>query len=360
MVSIEGHVEEIGYDHLLVAVGSVSRTLPIPGLAEHAIGFKTLSEAIALRNRVVSSLEMAESLEDPDARAAYLTFVFVGAGYAGLEGAAELQDFAADLIELYPRCRVQGMRWILVEKGPQLMPEIPPDLAEFAAAELRHRGMEIRTGQSINEVTAATVTIGAEGGEEEVVPCRTVAWTAGVKAHRSSRSSGFRWTRAGGSSPTARCAVEGHRNVWALGDAAAVPDPAAPERSCPPTAQHAQRQGKLAARNISATMSGKAPAQFKYKTLGVFVDMGRYQAVASTLGIKWRGFPAWFLARTYHLAAMPGTMRKLRLVVDWTVDLLFSRDASELGQLGHPPALDLDEQSAGGTTASGDQLRAVP
>lgn len=356
--SIEGHVEDIGYDHLVVALGSVSRTLPIPGLAEHAIGFKTLAEAIALRNRVVSSLEMAESLDDPAPRTQHLTFVFVGAGYAGLEGIAELQDFAADLIELYPRCRVQGMRWILVEKGPRLMPEIPADLAEFAAGELRHRGIEIRTGSTINEVTAATVTIGDEDGSEEVVPCRMCAWTAGVKAHPVVAQLGFPVDEGGRLVADRTLRVQGHSNVWALGDAAAVPDPAAPERPCPPTAQHAQRQGKLAARNIAAAMSGRPLSQFNYKTLGVFVDMGRYQAVASTLGIKWRGFPAWFLARTYHLAAMPGLMRKLRLVTDWTVDLLFSRDAAELGQLGHPPAL--DAQSSGGTAASGDQLRAVP
>jgi NADH dehydrogenase len=356
--SVEGHEEEIAYDHLIVALGSVSRTLPIPGLAEHAIGFKTLSEAIALRNRVVSSLEMAESLEDPAERAAYLTFVFVGAGYAGLEGIAELQDFAADLIELYPRCRTQGMRWILVEKGPRLMPEIPPELAEFAADELRHRGLEIRTGESINAVTESTVTIGTESGQEETVPCRMVAWTAGVKAHPVVGSLGVPLDRSGRIIADRTLRVEGHANVWALGDAAAVPDPAHLERACPPTAQHAQRQGKVAARNVVAALRGRPPQEFNFKTLGVFVDMGRYQAVASTLGIKWRGFPAWFLARTYHLSAMPGTMRKLRLVVDWTVDLLFARDASELGQLGHPPAL--DAQSAGGTpVAEGEKLKAV-
>ena len=132
--SLEGHHEEIAYDHLIVALGSVSRTLPIPGLARHAIGFKTLAEAIALRNRIIGSLEMAETVEDPDQRAQYLTYVFVGAGYAGLEGLAELQDFAADVIDLYPRCRMQGMRWMLVEANDRVMPEIPADLAAFASA----------------------------------------------------------------------------------------------------------------------------------------------------------------------------------------------------------------------------------
>jgi NADH dehydrogenase len=127
--------------------------------------------------------------------------------------------------------------------------------------------------------------------------------------------------------------------VWAIGDAAAVPDPARPGHPCPPTAQHALRQGKTVARNVAGALAGRPPKPFTYKTLGVFVDMGRYQAVAETLGIRWRGKPAWFLARTYHLSQMPGTKRRLRITIDWTVDLLFGRDASELGQLGHPPTL---------------------
>src|SRR3954468_20705644 len=134
---IEGHTEDIKYDHLIVALGSVSRTLPIPGLAEHAIGLKTLPEAIALRNRVIGSLEAAETLDDPDKRAPYLNFVFVGAGYAGVEGLAELQDLAADIIDRYPRCRMQGMRWLLVERQDEIMPEVGSSLATFAASELR-------------------------------------------------------------------------------------------------------------------------------------------------------------------------------------------------------------------------------
>ncbi|HLM51447.1 MAG TPA: hypothetical protein VK279_12945, partial [Solirubrobacteraceae bacterium] len=141
--------------------------------------------------------------------------------------------------------------------------------------------------------------------------------------------------------------------VWAIGDAAAVPDPAHGRRvASPPTAQHAIRQGKRTARNIAATLGTGRVRPFRYRTLGAFVDLGRYQAVAATVGIKWRGFPAWFLARTYHMAMMPGIKRQIRLLVDWTVDLLFPRDASELGQLGHPPALDrmpLEAQSVGGT-----------
>ena len=353
--TIEGHREQIRYDQLIVALGSVSRTLPIPGLAEHAVGFKTLPEAIALRNRVLRCLEMAETVDDERARAEYLTFVFVGAGYAGLEGLAELQDFAADVIDLYPRCRVQGMRWIMVEARERIMLEVSQGLAEFVDRELRGRGIEIRPSTLVEEVTERSVRL----SDGDVVPTRTVAWTAGVKPHpvvqrlglplRDGRIVVDRYTR-----------VSGQDNVWAIGDAAAVPDPANKGKPSPMTAQHALRQGKTAARNVAAELGSGRPRPFRYRTLGVFVDLGRHQAVASTLGIKWRGFPAWFLARTYHMLAMPGFKRRLRLVVDWTVDLFFPRDASELGQLGHPPSLaDLEpgDRSAGGSPATPEPPR---
>ncbi|HWI74302.1 MAG TPA: FAD-dependent oxidoreductase, partial [Baekduia sp.] len=161
--TLKGTLEDLSYDHLIVALGSVSRTLPIPGLAEHGIGFKSLPEAIELRNHVLRTLEVAETLEDPVERKKWLTYVFVGAGYAGLEGLAELQDFAADVIDLYPRCRTQGMRWILVEARDRIMPEIPAPLADFATRELRGRGIAIRTSTTLDAVTEDDVTL--SGGE---------------------------------------------------------------------------------------------------------------------------------------------------------------------------------------------------
>jgi len=351
LATIDGREESIGYDHLIVALGSVSRTLPIPGLSEHAVGFKTLAEAIALRNRVIANLETAETLEDPDARAAYLTHVVVGAGYAGLEGAAELQDFMADVIERYPRCRQQGMRWLLVEARDRVMPEVSPSLAAFATRELTGRGIEIRTNTTVDEVTDRAVRLSTG----ELVPCRTLVWTAGVKPHPVITRLGLPLDDGGRIRADATMRVAGFENVWAIGDAAAVPDPARPGQPSPPTAQHAMRQGKLVGRNVAAALgAGGRVKPFKFKTLGVFVDMGRYEAVAETVGIRWRGFPAWWLARSYHLLLMPGVSRKLRLVVDWTADLLFPRDTSELGTLGHPAPLG-DERllatSAGGTQA---------
>ncbi len=335
--SLDGRRHELHYDQLIVALGSTTRSLPIPGLAEHAMGFKTLSEAIALRNRVLSLLEIAETVPDAETRAEFLTFVFVGAGYAGLEGLAELQDFMSDVIDLYPRCRVQGMRWLLIEAKERVMPEVAPKLAHFAERELQGRGIEIRTNTTVEEVSDRWVRL--KGGE--IVPTRTIAWTAGVKPNPVVARLGLPLTDGGRLDVDRTMRVRGHDNVWAIGDAAAVPDPARKGQPSPPTAQHAIRQGRRVARNVAAVLgAGGSVKPFTYKTKGVFVDMGRHQAVASTMGIRWRGFPAWFLARTYHLANMPGTKRKLRLVVDWTVSLLFSRDTSELGQLGHPPVLE--------------------
>ena len=331
-----GGDESIDYDQLILALGSVSRVLPVPGLAEHGLGFKTIAEATALRNRALLNLEMAEAIDDPKEREPYLSFVFVGAGYAGVEGIAELQDYVADVIERYPRCRVQGTRWVLVEAQERIMPEIPADLAEFATRELRARGLEVRTNTRVDRVGEDHVVL--SGGES--VPCRLLCWTAGVKPPAVLRELGLELD-SGGRIVTDSCLrVKGRENVWAVGDAAAVPDPAKKYREpCPPTAQHAIRQGKLAADNVAASLGNGRVRRFTYKTLGVFVDLGRYEAVDTMLGVKLRGFPAWFAARTYHLAMMPGTARRLRLMADWTVGLLFGRSSSELGQLGHPPDL---------------------
>jgi NADH:ubiquinone reductase (H+-translocating) len=350
--SAEGENETLTYDQLVVTIGSTSRTLPIPGLKEHALGFKTISEAIALRNRLVQTLEHAESIEDEEARDSLLTYVFVGAGYAGVEGLAELQDFATDVLELYPRCRLHGVRFVLVEARDRLMPEISESLADFAGQELRRRGIEMRLGTTIERVSADSTELSTG----EVIPTRTVAWTAGVKPHPIVAELGLPLDDDGRIKVDRYCQVEGFDNVWAIGDAAAVPDPARPGLPSPPTCQHAIRQGRTVGANVAAALGAGRKKPFTYKTLGVFVDMGRYQAVAETVGIRWRGFPAWFLARSYHLMMMPGVRRRARLVADWTVGLLFGRDSSELGQLGHPPALaaaGLSEQSAGGTAPDG-------
>ncbi len=337
---IDGESIELEYDQLIVALGSVSRTLPIPGLAEHAIGFKSLSDATALRNRVLSCMDIAESLEDPDRRAEYLGFVFVGAGYAGVEGLAELQDFAAQALELYPRCRAQGMRWVLVEAKDRIMQEVPRSLSEFAARELRARGIEVRTETTIAALTERDATL--SGGER--IPARTVVWTAGVKPSPAVEKLGLPADRGGRVTVDRTMRVAGFEHVWAIGDCAAVPDPARTGQPCPPTAQHAIRQGRLVARNVAATLGNGRVRPFRYRTKGVVAELGDHEAVALTLGLRWRGLPAWFIARTYHLLLMPGYGRKLRLLVDWNVALMFGRDTSAPGRLGDPTPLAGDEE----------------
>jgi NADH dehydrogenase len=341
---VDGERLELGYDQLLVALGSVSRTLPIPGLAEYAIGLKSLSDATALRNRVLTCFDVAESLEDPARRAEYLGFVFVGAGYAGLEGLAELQDFAEQAIELYPRCRAEGMRWVLVEARERIMPEVPAGLSAFAARELLGRGIAIETGTTLADVTAGSATLSS--GEQ--IAARTVVWTAGVRPSPVLASFGLPSRDDGRIAVDRELRVEGRPGVWAIGDCAAVPDPARSGQACPPTAQHAIRQGRLAAHNIAAVLERRPVKQFRYRTAGVVAELGHNKAVAITLGLRWRGLPAWVIARTYHLLLMPGVGRKLRLLVDWNVALLFGRDVSSPGRLGSATPLrflDEDESS---------------
>jgi NADH dehydrogenase len=334
--TLDRREETLRYDQLILTPGSVSRVLPVPGLEQYALGFKTLADAIALRNRMLVNMEIAESLPDEQSRREYLTVVFVGAGYAGLEGIAELQDYSADVIDRYPRCRVVGTRFVLVEAQDRVMQEIPAPLAEFASKELRGRGMEILTGTTLKEMDERSATLST--GER--IPTHMVCWTAGVKPAPVVARLGLPLNEHGRIEVDATMKVTGRENVWAIGDAAAVPDPAKRRQvASPPTCQHAIRQGRRVAENVAATLSGGKPRPFRYRTLGVFVDMGQHKAVATVLGVRLRGFPAWFAARTYHLIMMPGVARKVRLGLDWGVGLFFGRGSAELGQLGHPAAL---------------------
>ena len=344
--SHEGEVEQLRYDQLLLALGSVSRLLPVPGLDEHAIGFKSLADAIWLRNHVVETLEQANATEDRDLREQLLTYVFVGGGYAGLEALAELQDFAVDAMDAYPRARLHGMRWILVEASDRVLPEIDLDLANYALAQLRGRGIDIRLGTRLEKLTATSATLSTG----EVLPTRTCVWTTGVAPHPSLRNLAVPLDETGRVPVDSFLRVGGLDSVWALGDCAAAPDPAHPTgRGAPPTAQHAVREGPVAARNIAAELGVGTPAPFTYKGMASFVNLGRYKAVGSLGKFRFRGFPAWFMARTYHLSQIPGVSRKIRAAVDWTVGLPFRRDISEVGSIGHPRPLREEAYERGGS-----------
>jgi NADH dehydrogenase len=262
----------------------VSRTLPIPGLAEHAIGFKSLPEAIALRNHVIRTLEAAETLDDPDERRRWLSYVFVGGGYAGVEGLAELQDFAADAIERYPRCRTQGMRWDPRRRGrPHHARDAarPRRVHRARAARARHRDHDQHDRSRRSPAAGCACPTG------EQIPTHTMVWTAGVRPHPVVAELGLPLDK-GRIKGRLYLQVDGRRDVWAVGDAAAVPDAAKDYKaSTPPTAQHAIRQGRLVApqrRRGDQRRQRKKP--FTYKTKGVVVDLGRRKAVADTMGIS--------------------------------------------------------------------------
>jgi NADH dehydrogenase len=328
-----GDVEAMPYDQLLLALGSVSRVLPVPGLADHAVGFKSLADAIYLRNHVVETLEEANASEDPARRDELLTYVFVGGGYAGLEALAELQDFAADAMDSYPRARLHGMRWVLVEAADRVLPEIDQQLADYALRELRGRGIDIRLETTLEEVGASSARISSG----ETLPTRTVVWTAGVAPQPILRELELPLDERGRVPVDEYLRVEGMDSVWAIGDCAAAPDPRG--GLCPPTAQHAVRQGPVAARNIAAELGIGSPAPFEYRSEASFVNLGRYKAVGRIGDRTFRGFPAWWLARGYHMSQIPGAARKARAVLDWTASLPFRRDISEVGSIGHPKKL---------------------
>ncbi len=329
----DGESERLPYDQLLLALGSVSRVLPVPGLSEHAIGFKTLADAIWLRNHLIETLEAANASEDPARRDELLTYVFVGGGYAGLEALAELQDFAADAIESYPGARLHGMRWVLVEATERVLPEIDATLADYALRELRGRGIDIRLGTTLEEVSADSARLSTG----EVLPTRTVVWTAGVAPNPSLRQLDVPLDERGRVPVDGHLRVHGMNSVWAVGDCAAAPDPRG--GLCPPTAQHAVRQGPVVARNIAAELGVGTARPFEYRSGAAFVNLGRYKAVGRIGGRTFRGFPAWWLARTYHMGQIPGAARKARAVIDWTASLPFRRDLAELGSIGHPRPL---------------------
>jgi NADH dehydrogenase len=324
-----GEVETLPYDQLLLSLGSVSRVLPVPGLEQHAVGFKSLADAIYLRNHVVESLEEANATEDPARRDELLTYVFVGGGYAGLEALAELQDFAADAMDSYPRARLHGMRWVLVEASDRVLPEIDPQLADYALRELRGRGIDIRLETTLEQVEANFARLSTG----ETLPTGTVVWTAGVAPQPILRELNLPLDERGRVPVDEYLQVQGMDSVWAIGDCAAAPDPRG--GTCPPTAQHAVRQGPVAANNIASRLGIGTPKPFEYRSEASFVNLGRYKAVGRIGDRTFRGFPAWWLARSYHMSQIPGTARKARAVLDWTAGLPFKRDISEVGSIGH-------------------------
>lgn len=328
----EGEPRDIGYDLLVVAPGSVSRTLPVPGLADTGIGFKTVEEAIHLRNHVLGQLDLAASTDDPAIRREALAFVFVGAGFAGVEALAELEDMARDAVRAYPEIRPEDLRWYLVEATERILPEVGPAMGRWTLEQLRARGVDVRLRTRL--VSAEKGRIVLDDGSE--FDARTLVWTAGVRAHPVVRRSDLPVDDSGRVRATAALTVEGLDGVFTAGDCAAVPDLTRPGEYCAPNAQHAVRQARVLAENVLAVLRRRPLRQYRHAYAGSVASLGLRKGVAQIYGWRLRGAPAWFVHRTYHLSRVPTLNRKVRVLVDWTLALFFRRDIVALGALSHP------------------------
>jgi NADH:ubiquinone reductase (H+-translocating) len=322
-------VQTVRWRELVLALGAVPRVAPVPGLKEHGLSFKSLADAIHLRNHILRELEAAEAALEDAERARRLTFVFVGAGYAGVEALAELSDLVEDAARYYPKLAKTPRRWVLVDAAPKILPEIPSRLGEYAARELTKRGVEIHVGTTLEAVSEDEVVLA--GGQR--IPTRTLVWTAGVAANPLLRELELPLDERHRVEVDELLRVHGHEHVWSLGDCARVPNTRS-EQPDPPTCQHALRQARRLAKNLQGDLE-----PYGYRMLGQVATLGRYKGIADVLGVRLRGFPGWFVTRSYHLYQLPLLSRKLRVVVDWTTSLLFRRDVVELGALGHPEGL---------------------
>ncbi|MEU8422559.1 NAD(P)/FAD-dependent oxidoreductase [Micromonospora sp. NPDC048835] len=334
---ISGPAREITYDHVIVAPGSVSRTLPIPGLHEQGIGFKTIGEAIYLRNHVLDRLDVAAATPDPDVRRSALTFTFVGGGYAGIEALAEMEDMARDALRYYPELKQDEVRWVLVEATQRVLPEVDRDMGAYTVQQLLKRNMDIRLDTRLESCVDGVVKL----SDGDSFRSDTIVWTAGVKPSPMLDATDFpRDDRRRITCIPTLQVVDGDQvleGAWSAGDCAAVPDlTKEPGNFCSPSAQHAVRQAARMADNIAAVIRGREPVDYKHKHVGSVASLGLHKGVAQVYGIKMTGWPAWVMHRTYHMSRIPSFNRKVRVVVDWSLAFFLKREVVALGQLHDP------------------------
>ncbi|SDC50088.1 NADH dehydrogenase [Geodermatophilus telluris] len=349
IVPAEGAPYELSYDVLVMAAGSVARTLPIPGLAEHGIGFKTVGEAIYLRNHVLNRLDAASSTDDPEVRRRALTFTFVGGGYAGVEAFAELEDMARYAVEhYYPRLSPGDMRWVLVEAMGRILPEVDLDMAAWTVKQLTARGMDVRLNTRLESVSDQGVVRLSDGDE---FASDTLVWTAGTKPNPLLRETDLPLDERGRLRCEPTLQVSGVEGAWSAGDLAAVPDLTkdSPGATTAPNAQHAVRQAKRLADNVVAVLNGREPQPYRHEYAGSVASLGLHKGVAQVYGVKLKGWPAWFMHRSYHVSRVPTFNRKARVVADWTLASVFRREVIALGQL-QDPRREFVTAAAGGAT----------
>ncbi|WP_271188932.1 NAD(P)/FAD-dependent oxidoreductase [Dactylosporangium matsuzakiense] len=333
----EDRPAQIRYDRLVLAAGSVNKVLPIPGVAEHAHGLRTNPEALYLRDHMTRQIELADATDDPDERAARSTFVVVGAGYTGTEIAAQGALYTDVLYSRHPRLRGQRPRWLVLDVAGRVLPELDERLSRTADRVLRERGVDVRLGTSVQEATHEGVRL----TDGSFVPTHSLIWCVGVRPDPLVGQLGL-GTVNGRLVVDEYLNVPGHPEVYACGDAAAVPDLTRPGQLTPMTAQHAERQGRRIAQNIAASYRQGRRRPYKHHDLGFVVDLGGVQAAANPLGVPLTGLPARTVARAYHLLSLPGN--RVRTAADWVLDAVLSRQTAQLG-LVPPPGVPLDTAS---------------
>jgi NADH dehydrogenase len=323
----EGGHRELRYDRLVVAVGSVNKLLPVPGVAEHAHGFRSIAEALYLRDHLIRQIELAESAAEAGERTARCTFVVVGAGYTGTEVAAHGQLLTLDTLRRRPGLRGQPLRWILADVAPRILPELDERLSRTAHETLTGRGVEVRTGTSVTEATHEGVRL----SDGEFVPRRSLVWCVGVRPDPLVESLGLP-TERGRLCTDEYLTVPGHPEIFACGDAAAVPDLTRPGEFTAMTAQHATRQGTRVAGNIAASYGRAERRAYKHHDQGFVVDLAGAKAAANPLGVSLSGLPAKVVTRGYHLLSVPGG--RLRIAGNWLLDAVLSRQTVALDLVG--------------------------
>jgi NADH dehydrogenase len=332
-----GEPFELQYDQLVVALGSVARTLPVPGLEDVGIGFKQVEEAIALRNHVLERLDLAAAVDDPALRARALTFVFVGGGYAGTEAIAELEDMARAAIALHDGLDEADLRFVLVEASGRILPEVREEMGAYTVQQLRSRGIDVRLRTRLVSCVDGDVVL-SDGTR---MSTDTVVWTAGVKANPVLLRTDLPLDDRGRLRCLPTLQALGDEGpvpgVWGAGDCAAVPDVTGPaDATCSPSAQHAVRQARVLGDNIVAVLRGAQPAAYRHRHVGSVASLGLHKGVADVYGVKVKGPAAWLLHRAYHLSRIPTFNRKVRILLDWTLALFFRRELVSLGRLQQP------------------------
>lgn len=314
------HHHELSYDYLVLALGSVTNFYGLPGLAESALTMKSLSDAIRLRSRLIRNLEEADFECSCEDRSRLLTVVVAGGGFAGVETIASVNDFVREAIKFYPRLSEDELRIVLIEASDVILPELGPQLGAYARKKLALRGVQFLMDTAVKNVSNGEVNL----SDGTALKTNMLIWTAGVSPNPLLQTLDCSKER-GRLVTNEFLEVEGLPGVWALGDCAAVPDPAS-GKPCPPTAQHAIRQGKVVAKNIVAAVSGGQRRRFAFRTIGALASIGKRTGVARIMGVNFSGFIAWWLWRTIYLSKLPRFEKKVRVALDWFLDLLFSKD----------------------------------